>query len=452
MADTWQPPSFVPREVIVEESNLLLGAADIVATETEDVFRISSLGLEWDIGVMVYEPADNRRVPRTESGKKVGVFLLHGGSGDFRSMEGFARLITTKLGYKVVSMTYPGRLYLEAADRRWPGETIRSDGSVRTPIWRVGETIDRQQYDVVEDLSMRSRYGTRVLARARPGTPFHARMAGWPAAFEDGMKEACRRHLGDGYSILLHGHSTGGPFVSMLSQRVANVVGVVAIENSPFGYIQEQSRVFTANIERRAAGLPEKTLAQSRRTDPFDELSIRTWREEARYAGPQAAVVEGTAALMRLPELMEEVLASWDRVKIQANFKCEYSITRNVTSSLNAAATVTAKRLRLDDEATQALVDRYVGMTREVSGPRTKPVPPTLFGITHASRDHPQEVYQEVILPRYAAMDPAPRTALTKFGTGVHEYTKAETDLPQGVAPSVITGWHTAITNGFFDE
>ncbi len=430
----------------------MLGTPDIVTTETEDVFRISSVGLEWDIGIMVYEPIDEGLIPLTSNGKKVGVFLLHGGSGDFRSMEGFARLIATKLGYKVVSMTYPGRLYLESPDRKWPGETIRSDGSVRTPIWRAGETIDREQYDVVEDLSMRSRYGTRVLAKARTGTPFHARMAGWPAAVEDGMKEVCRRHLGDDYSILAHGHSTGGPFVSMLSQRVPNLVGVVAIENSPFGYIQERSRVFTGNIERRAAGLSEKTLAQSRRTDPFDEVSIRTWREEARYTGPAVAVLEGTAALMRLPELMEEVMASWDDVKIQANFKCEYPVTRNVTSSLDAAATVTAKRLGLDREATQALIDRYVGMTRELNGPDTKPVPPTLFGITHASRDHPPEVYQEVILPLYAAMDPLPRTALTRFGAGVHEYSKAEADLPQGVAPAVIAGWHSAITNGFFGD
>jgi len=359
-------------------------------------------------------------------------------------------LIAGKLGYKVVSMTYPGRLYLEAADRKWPGDTIRPDGTVRTPIWLAGEAIGRDQYDIVEDTSMRSRYGTRVLARALPGSLFRDRMAGWPAAFEAAMKQACARHLGDGYSILVHGHSTGGPFVSMLSQRVTNIVGVLAIENSPFGYIQERSRLYTGNRERKAANKPEQTIEEARRLDPFDELSIRTWREEARYAGPEAAMTEGTTALMRLPELMEEVLEAWDRVKVQASFKCEYLITRNVVPSLQTAAVVTAQRLGLGHDATAALIERYVGMTTELRGPDVKPVPPTLFGITHASRDHPEEVYRDVILPFYEAMDPAPRTALTKFGAGVHEYTKPQPGLPSGVAPAVISGWREAVYNGFF--
>ena len=90
-------------------------------------------------------------------------------------------------------------------------------------------------------------------------------------------------------------------------------------------------------------------------------------------------------------------------------------------------------------------------MTRELAGPDVKPVPPTLFGITQASRDHPEEVYRDVILPLYEEMDPSPRTALTTFGAGMHEYAKAEADLAFGVAPSVITGWDAALNHGFFD-
>ena len=236
----------------------------------------------------------------------------------------------------------------------------------------------------------------------------------------------------------------------MLSQRVANIIGVAAIENSPFGYIQEESRLYTGNMERRAAGLPERSLDEARRRDPFDELSIRTWREEARYAGPESATIEGTAALLRLPELIEEVMESWDRVKIEASFKCEYPITRNITAALEEAALVTAQRLNLDTESTRDLIARYLGMTRELVGDNVKPVPPTLFGITHASRDHPIEVYDDVILPRYAAMVPPPRTALTRFGAGLHEYSKAQPGLPLGVAPAVINGWKAAIENGFF--
>jgi hypothetical protein len=448
---SWLPPEFTPKSDVIDTSRDVLGRPDIPFTEHEDIFRIESVGLEWDIGCMVYQPSDLEATTRRRDERRIGVFLLHGGSGDFRSMEDFARLLTRKFGYKVVSMTYPGRLYLDAADRRWPDDTIGADGSVRTPIWVQGEYIDIDQYDIVTDPSMRSRYGTRVLAKARPGTRFEARMAGWPAAFEDAMKASCARHFGTDYSVFVHGHSTGGPFVSMLSQRVSNIDGILAIENSPFGYIQEASRLYTGNLERTAQGKPERTLSEARRVDAFNELSIRTWREEARYAGPEAALIEGVSALMRLPELMEEVMENWDRVKTQASFKCEYMVTRNIRDSLTAAAQVTAKRLAMTEDETRTLIDRYVGMTAELSGEGIKPVPPTLFGITSASRDHPRAVYNEVILPMFAAMSPPPKTALMEFGAGVHEYTKAQPDLPLGVAPAVIAAWQDALDHGFFD-
>ena len=63
-------------------------------------------------------------------------------------------------------------------------------------------------------------------------------MAAWPAAFEEGMIEACRRHFpANEFSVYGQGHSTGGPFICMLSQRIPNMAGVCATENSPFGYI-----------------------------------------------------------------------------------------------------------------------------------------------------------------------------------------------------------------------
>ena len=89
-------------------------------------------------------------------------------------------------------MTFPGRLYLDDPSRDWPGDTIHADGTVRTPIWLKGEHITPDQYEVVRDTSMRMRYGTRTVARAKPGTIFYDRMAAWPVAFEDGMKDAMR--------------------------------------------------------------------------------------------------------------------------------------------------------------------------------------------------------------------------------------------------------------------
>ena len=72
---------------------------------------------------------------------------------------------------------------------------INPDGTVRTPIWKRGERITPDQYEVVKDVSMRMRYGTRTVARAKPGTTFYFRMAAWPVAFEEALKDANRRHL-----------------------------------------------------------------------------------------------------------------------------------------------------------------------------------------------------------------------------------------------------------------
>src|SRR5258708_28159046 len=133
-------------------------------------------------------------------------------------------------------MTFPGGLYLDDPSRDWPGDTIRPDGSARTPIWQRGEYVTPDQYELVEDASKRMKYGVRRLARAKPGSRFYDRMAAWPLAFERGMQEACARHFPVGaFSIYVHGHSTGGPHVSMLSHPAPHIAGALAIPNSPFG-------------------------------------------------------------------------------------------------------------------------------------------------------------------------------------------------------------------------
>jgi hypothetical protein len=236
----------------------------------------------------------------------------------------------------------------------------------------------------------------------------------------------------------------------MISQRVPNLVGVLSIESSPFGYVQERARLYTGNLERSAAGLDERTQDQARRRDQFEDLQIRTWRDKARYLGPEVASAEGAHGLMRLPELIEDVMEMWAAGTIQANFKAEYVVTSNVTTSLEAAAMVTATRLGLNESARHDLIRRYVGMTRELSRPDARPVPPNYFMVTKASRDHTEDVYRNVVLPAYAEMDPAPRTGLTALGAGVHDYTKPELDLPMGVAPAVVALWQHAIEGGFF--
>jgi hypothetical protein len=137
----FDPPAFWSREEVLAASSAVLMMAPGAVQETEDIFRLSALGLDWDIGVRVYEPQ-----PVIATGadrKKIGIFLLHGGAGDYKSMEKFALLFAERFACKVVTMTFPGRLYLDDANRDWPGDTIAPDGSVRTPIWQHGEHVTR---------------------------------------------------------------------------------------------------------------------------------------------------------------------------------------------------------------------------------------------------------------------------------------------------------------------
>ena len=288
---------------------------------------------------------------------------------------------------------------------------------------------------------MRPRYGTRTVARAKPGTNFYYRMAAWPVAFEEGMKEAMRRHLPEGtFSIYGEGHSTGGPFVSMLSQRVPNFAGVVATEHTPFGHVGAMRDNWSGSLGK-VSGSERVSTDDAVRSDPFNELYIRTWRDLARYAGPEALGQQGPAALMQLPMLMEEILDTWDRARARPQFKAEYVITHNIAASLTEGAKVSAKRLGMNRDETEALVERYLGYPRELSGPEAPPVPPFLFVITKDSRDHSPEVYKEVILPAFAAMRPAPKTHLTHLGAGVHSFWKAE----EGLATGCRAGGHQAV-------
>jgi hypothetical protein len=446
----WRPPEFVTREQCVKDTEEVLGRPDIPIKRTEDIFRINVLGMDWDLGMVVYEPEDLKKLPLGADGKKAGFFLLHGGSGDFKGIERHSKLLAAKFGFKVMAGTFPGRFYFPDPSRNWPDDTIHADGSVRTPIWQQGESITPDQYEVVRDGSMRDRYGTRTLARAKPGSHFWFRMAAWPAAFEAGMIEANRRHFPEQeFSVYAQGHSTGGPFICMLSQRIPNMAGVCATEHSPFGYLSMGRDEWGGDMGK-IAGYEKIEKKGKARTDPFNELYIRTWRDLARYQGPEALGQEGPKALMRLPAIMEDILDAWQNVKSRPQFKAEYIVTHAISDSLAQAARVSAARLKMNKDETEMLVQRFVGYSRELSGPNVKPVPPFLFEISKDSRDHSQEVYEEVIMPGFGRMNPVPKIALTRFGAGVHSFWKAEKDLPVGIVPSVLKSWDQAVRSGYF--
>ena len=148
---TWQPPATWPREQVIATSNAVLAKTAGDVKEAEDISRLAALGLDWDIGVRVYEPQPAEMIARGADGKRIGIFLLHGGAGDYKSMERFALLFAEKFACKVVTMTFPGRLYLDDPARDWPADTIRPDGTVRTPIWLKGEYVTPDQYELVRD-------------------------------------------------------------------------------------------------------------------------------------------------------------------------------------------------------------------------------------------------------------------------------------------------------------
>ena len=117
-----------------------------------DIF--GSARSSWNgISGFVHEPQPVATIAAGADGRKIGIFLLHGGAGDYKSMDKFARLFAEKFACKVVTMTFPGRLYLDDASRDWPGDTLRPAGSARTPIWQRGEYVTPDEYDLVEDAS-----------------------------------------------------------------------------------------------------------------------------------------------------------------------------------------------------------------------------------------------------------------------------------------------------------
>lgn len=427
----WEPPAEISRAQIVQASERVLGLPDLPLELKEDIFRLHILGFDWDIGGKVYAPRDSARVAIGADGKKAGIFLLHGGAGDHRVMEPLALLLAGKFGYHVATLTYPGQLYLLDSSRAWPGDTINPDGTARTPIWQVERTITSDQYELIEEKSdpkLRARHGTFFLLRAKEGTEFYFRLAACPMVYEEAMKAVCHRNFpADEYSVYVHGHSTGGPQVHSLLQRMDNIAGLVGTESSPFGYIFSRMLGYTWPF-------------------PFNYMTLRTWRDKARYRGPEA----GPDGCWRLPQLMEEVFEEWEATKHLPQIKFQDLVQFGAFDALEEAARVTARRLSMSAEETQALVQRYRSYPRELSGPGVKPVPPLLYGITIGSMDHRPERYRNILLPALAAMNPPPKARLVIFQAGVHTYLKPEPDLPQGVGPAMVQLWHQAITGGYY--
>ena len=177
---------------------------------------------------------------------------------------------------------------------------------------------------------------------------------------------------------------------------------------------------------------------------PFNQLRLRTWRDTARY------MYEGMKDKgIGLPMLIELTFERWENAKKRPNFKAEDFIHKNSTKALEAAARAAAARLKLSHQETEALVQRYLGYTRELSGPGVKPVPNFLS--IHGINDDTVTLQRcERSLPLFAKLDPAPKVKSISLGAGIHSWSWTDDKLPQGIVPPVAKLWHDAIMNGFF--
>lgn len=428
---TYEPPKSLSPAEIVELSDRTLGQDDIPIRTTEEVVTIESLGLDWDMACKVHRPEDENRVPYGPDGKRIGLFMLHGGASDYRRFDTFGPMLARKFGYHVVCMTFPGRLNFDDPTHDWPGETIHPDGTLRTPQWKRGLRIAPDQYELVTqvpDAKTRAWRGTFFLAHAKEGTEFYHRMAAWPIAFEEGMQAVCARFFPPGmYSVYAHGHSTGGPFAHMLLQRLPNAVGLVGMESSPFGAI------YSAMVNEVVA-------------PPFNDLMLRTWRNIARYRGNEA----GPEAYRMLPLLMEQVLDEWERCKTQPMFKAEFIVHFGAVDRLADAARAAASRMGYDADETDALVTRYRDLVRPLTGPGVKPLPPIIYGITANSVDHRPERYRETVVPSLIDLQPERRVRVVEYQIGTHNYGAPSEGLPHGVGAAAARIWADAIDGGYY--
>lgn len=431
---SYEPPTEIREEELAAISDRVLARPDVPHTVRDELFRIDCAGLAWDVAGRVYEPDADATLVGAD-GKKAGAFLLHGGGGDHRGMHNLAVLLVEKFGIKVATASYPGHFNWETEDNDWPGTPQDAgDGHPRLPLYERGNPIGHDEYDLVtvaDDPVVRALRGTRFCLAAREGTQFWHRQAAWPLAYETAFTEMITREFPEAeYSVYLHGASTGGPFVHMLLQRIGNVVGLIGMETSCWGTLKKPM------VE---PGLGGELL-------PFNYLTLRTWRDRARYMG----VERGEWGIRHLPQLMEEVFEAWEKDKSKPGLKVEHFVQYANLDALRDAANALADILGSDDDERQALIDRYASYTAPLSGPDASPVPPLLYIVNERSRDHRPDNYLGVLFPLLDKLEPAPRKSLTLFYGGTHNYSKPSKALPRGVAAVGASIWHDAITKGYY--
>src|SRR5688572_11234034 len=70
----WEPPAVVSRDQALQLHRDVMAMPSGPIRIREDIFRLHELELDWDIGVVIYEPQDAGRIPHGPDGKKVGIY------------------------------------------------------------------------------------------------------------------------------------------------------------------------------------------------------------------------------------------------------------------------------------------------------------------------------------------------------------------------------------------
>ena len=71
----WEPPSKISRAQIIDSSKAVLNMHDMKIREYEEIFRIRVLAMDWDIGVMVYEPEETKEEKAIEEAEPAAAEL-----------------------------------------------------------------------------------------------------------------------------------------------------------------------------------------------------------------------------------------------------------------------------------------------------------------------------------------------------------------------------------------
>ena len=355
--ENWQPPEFVSREQCIKDTEEVLGMPDIPIRQTEDIFRINVLGMDWDLGMVVYEPEDPKKIPVGADGKKAGFFLLHGGSGDFKGIE------------EPMPSCWPA-----SSASKWSPGPFRADSTfdVRAAIGRAIPSTrtarsGRRSGSKASDHAGPVRGGERHLD-AQPLRHAHgrARQAGYElllshgglaAAFEEGMIEAMRRHFPEARIFRLCVRAT--PPAGRLSACCASGCRTWRASSPPrtrrLAHWKQQRRIWGGAMGKiegyeQVATKPARAPIRSTSSISAPGATLRATK------GPEALGQEGPTALMRLPAIMEDILEHAGKAKARPQFKAEYIITHAITGSLAEGARVTAARLKMNQDETEALV------------------------------------------------------------------------------------------------